>query len=1161
MCAMKTLFKTLSVCALLSLGAISCIKEEAAPSNPVEDTVTINFIAESTDTKTYLDGDVIKWEGAGEKIRVFETVNGGTPASEISDEASIDENGVASFSASFTENTNEAEFVYHAVYPVQSDISNDGPLDFKAETPATQKPTATSFDGNADFLVAKEIKMTSQASTLSLQFKRIVAVGAMTIKGLPANTNITNIKFTATDDIDLTGRRKVDLSTGEVAETTYANGESYVILDYSETKLSTDADGIATAYFTCIPATLSTGFTIVLTTDTEDVYTKKVTSMGQELQFKAGYRTKFSANFAEIEPVNLPTYSLLTNVANLEVGDKMVIVCPSQGMAMGAQDGTVRSNVAIAMKEGDPTIKVAEDIQIIDVEAGYQEGTYAFNVGDKSYLALTANSNALYTSKNVSSLDESTSWNITLKDEGKLTINSVKYNTRYIQYNSNQPRFACYTGTQKDVAIYYKKGIPALGTPVIDDVNSKVDSEVPNKVVLNWASVEGADSYEVAYYPTADPTAKVSLPATGIEGTTATIEGLEYSTEYTFEVVAVPADLTVNLPSSAATINITTGKNPSALDTPDVIATAVDGVNSITVTWVPVANATSYDVSYEGLAEPVNVTDEPVDGYISYTFAGLDWNTSYTFSVVAKGAEGTTPSAPGTDSATTGSDPNVQTFTWKQVTSLADITPGEYIIVNGGYYLPNTAVTSGQPDAKSLNITFINGEYDGAVPEDAVWMFTGTYGAVTIKNADGEYLNAIDESKGICINNTSTDTWLFAVNDTGFSMKSKNGKRYCGVYDNKDWRSYTSTSNYTDKGILYLYKKYDPNAPVFYVDVNSLDFVAAGGSKTVTVTASNGEGNVTATCDNSHFSVSDPVDGVYTITAAANSTTSQITGTLTFTYAGLTETVSLAQDGLNPTVTIVGGNAVSLEATATGTQTIGYELADATDEDLTVTEDAGNEDWFTYVSAEDGEVTYSVTENKEPDSRVAKLTVSVAGGNSATITITQAGTAGESEPVVPKYVKVTTAPADWSGTYLITNVNENALYVLSGKNPSSNLASCADITSKLQQDGTIMADKVTSKYACTIEKTTNGYSIFVDGKYIGYTTDATASNNSLWFSESFNLKDYEWTLTLKEGNVQINNVRNTGRYIQFNYNGGNPRYAGYRTVSNMKDPVLYKLEN
>lgn len=160
-----------------------------------------------------------------------------------------------------------------------------------------------------------------------------------------------------------------------------------------------------------------------------------------------------------------------------------------------------------------------------------------------------------------------------------------------------------------------------------------------------------------------------------------------------------------------------------------------------------------------------------------------------------------------------------QASTWEKVTSLDDITAGEYIIANGDYFLPTT--TTGSKNApvpytlESQGISFVADSFTGIVPDIAKWTFTGTNTAMTITNSGGDYLYGTDANNGIRVGTTSDITWAFEVYNDGFAMKNSNG-RYCAIYvaDGlpQDWRSYTSKNhnNYQiNDGILYLYKKGD----------------------------------------------------------------------------------------------------------------------------------------------------------------------------------------------------------------------------------------------------------------------------------------------------------------------------------------------------------------
>lgn len=161
-----------------------------------------------------------------------------------------------------------------------------------------------------------------------------------------------------------------------------------------------------------------------------------------------------------------------------------------------------------------------------------------------------------------------------------------------------------------------------------------------------------------------------------------------------------------------------------------------------------------------------------------------------------------------------------QASTWEKVTSLADITAGEYIIANGDYFLPTT--TTGSKNApvpytlESQGISFVADSFTGIVPDIAKWTFTGTNTAMTITNSGGDYLYGTSVNNGIRVGTTSDITWAFEVYNDGFAMKNTND-RYCAIYVNdsnepQDWRSYTSKNhnNYQiNDGILYLYKKGD----------------------------------------------------------------------------------------------------------------------------------------------------------------------------------------------------------------------------------------------------------------------------------------------------------------------------------------------------------------
>ena len=148
--------------------------------------------------------------------------------------------------------------------------------------------------------------------------------------------------------------------------------------------------------------------------------------------------------------------------------------------------------------------------------------------------------------------------------------------------------------------------------------------------------------------------------------------------------------------------------------------------------------------------------------------------------------------------------------TWNQVTTLADITDGLYVIVSNGFYLPNTTTSSAAPVATTLVNTINDGVLEGTITSEMQWNFIKSNSQMEIRpniENTSNYLYEINQNNGIRVSSTR-DTWSFTNNGSGtFSMKGTNYNRYCATYTS-DWRSYTSPthSNYGDGGRVYLYK-------------------------------------------------------------------------------------------------------------------------------------------------------------------------------------------------------------------------------------------------------------------------------------------------------------------------------------------------------------------
>ncbi len=253
----------------------------------------------------------------------------------------------------------------------------------------------------------------------------------------------------------------------------------------------------------------------------------------------------------------------------------------------------------------------------------------------------------------------------------------------------------------------------------------------------------------------------------------------------------------------------------------------------------------------------------------------------------------------------------VSTDVWAQVTSLADVTAGTYVIVGDGFYCPNDAIGgNGQPLAKTIasnNVSIADGKLVGTVADGMKWTFSGTADAMTItKFGSSDKLYVTNTNNGVKIGAGDGLAWNIVDNGDGtFTLKYplSDVRRLTLYYTSgaaTDWRCYKMTTEDQDGARLSTLSLYqlqapaDPDAPTLSVDKSELTFAVEGGSQTVTATTTNYDGAITASSNNSHFTVS--VSGnVVTVTAPANEESTEQTATITIKAGDLSKSVAVSQ--------------------------------------------------------------------------------------------------------------------------------------------------------------------------------------------------------------------------------------------------------------------------
>jgi hypothetical protein len=147
---------------------------------------------------------------------------------------------------------------------------------------------------------------------------------------------------------------------------------------------------------------------------------------------------------------------------------------------------------------------------------------------------------------------------------------------------------------------------------------------------------------------------------------------------------------------------------------------------------------------------------------------------------------------------------------------------------------------------------------------------------------------------------------------------------------------------------------------------------------------------------------------------------------------------------------------------------------------------------------------------------------------------------------VKKFVKVTSAPTDWSGTYLIVWSDNKARSKVNSKDLVSVSNSVLSIS-----NNEIVADSNTAKDQVVITAKSGGYTIQLsDGQYL-YVTNANQVNAGA--SSKASTMGLKWT----SSGVEITGVdsANNTRYL---YQNGT-YYRMYKKNTSYKLPTLYKL--
>ncbi len=151
------------------------------------------------------------------------------------------------------------------------------------------------------------------------------------------------------------------------------------------------------------------------------------------------------------EPTMIKVWQLCTENAEFNVGDQIVITSQSEELAIAATQAA-SNRPAVAITKSANTVNIDDTVQVITLEKGTVEGSFAFNVGTGYLYAPSSSSNMLKTHEVI---DDNSSWAITIDANNVASIVAQGASTKNkLQFNITSSLFSCYSTEQNVVTVY-----------------------------------------------------------------------------------------------------------------------------------------------------------------------------------------------------------------------------------------------------------------------------------------------------------------------------------------------------------------------------------------------------------------------------------------------------------------------------------------------------------------------------------------------------------------------------------------------------------------------------------------------------------------------------------------------------------------------------------
>ncbi len=488
---MKFLDKFMQLAALLgaAIAAFACTRDFAPEE--ADGPRVVRFHASQADTKARFGEDYgngirpTLWTSNDSEVKLSlnygsAVAAGVVPSSDF---------GTASFEASFDFSEVSGPYTFYSVSPASAALAlSPSRSAWKVSIPCEQTPSDASPDEAGIILAAAsdEFASATQVADVDLYFNHLTAYGRMSLLNLALadGETVSAVELTVTTPI-----------VGDWYWETSGSG----ITDYgASSTLTINTSRTSDIWFACAPVDVSEQI-MTVTVYTSAGCHQQLVEFPSGRKFDAGQVAVFSVDMdgAEFTAAGSGSgaYELVTDASTLCAGDKVLIAYTNGSLALGAlnSSGNFRDPVDITISGS--SIASPGSAKVLTLENGSSSGTWAFKDGS-FYLSSAASGNYL---QNSATKDANSSWSVSITSAGLATVQAQAGSSTYLSYNSNSPRFSCYSSTNlKQVSFYRSSG---AGASTSDPMLERTEYGCWLGSGLEWTLDPGTDQVTRSYNP------------------------------------------------------------------------------------------------------------------------------------------------------------------------------------------------------------------------------------------------------------------------------------------------------------------------------------------------------------------------------------------------------------------------------------------------------------------------------------------------------------------------------------------------------------------------------------------------------------------------------------------------------------------------------------